>query len=153
MRRSEKKILDTALIESILQEAIVCRLGLCVDNEPYVVPMNFAYRENAIYLHAAPEGKKIGMIKTNPFVCFEVDHMTEVVTSENACNWGMRYYSIIGFGEAFLIDDKKAKSDALNIIMGKYSGLNDQMYSGKSLENITVIRVEISEMTGKKSGY
>jgi hypothetical protein len=38
MRRKEQQIHDTSAIEDILSRAMVCRLGLCEDNQPYVVP-------------------------------------------------------------------------------------------------------------------
>jgi len=153
MRRNDKEIRDAELIQSVLDEAPVCRLGLCSDNIPYVVPMNFAYRDNVIYLHAATEGKKLDLIKANPLVCFEVEHRTELVSSDVPCNWGMRYYSIIGWGNASLTEDPAGKAEALNVIMEKYAGQGDCSFPGDALEKIVVIRISITEMTGKKSGY
>lgn len=140
-------------MESILDEVPVCRLGLCRDNIPYVVPMNFAQKDNVIYLHAALEGKKLDIIRANPLVCFEVDHRTEIVSPGAACNWGMRFYSIIGWGNASIIEDAAGKAEALRIIMEKYAGRGDFSFSEDSLEKVVVIMIRITEMTGKKSGY
>ncbi|MDK2834552.1 MAG: uncharacterized protein PWP63_1639 [Methanolobus sp.] len=153
MRRSDKEIHDASLLQSVLDEAPVCRLGLCRDNVPYVVPMNFAYRDNTIYLHAAPEGKKLDMIRANPLVCFEVEHRTELVSAEAPCNWGMRYYSIIGWGNASLIEDQAGKAEALNVIMEKYAGQGAYSFPVDALEKIVVIKIRVTGMTGKKSGY
>jgi hypothetical protein len=136
-----------------MDEEPVCRLGMCRDNIPYVVPMNFAHRENTIYLHAALEGKKLDIIRANPLVCFEVEHRTEIVSSRAACNWGMRFYSIIGWGNASIIEDAAGKASALNIIMEKYAGRADFSFSEDSLEKVVVIMIRITEMTAKKSGY
>jgi nitroimidazol reductase NimA-like FMN-containing flavoprotein (pyridoxamine 5'-phosphate oxidase superfamily) len=80
---------------------------------------------------------------------------TELVKSETACNWGMKYYSIIGFGEANIIEDINEKKKALDIIMQKYSENNAKSfeYSQSELDKIFVIKIKITEMTGKKSGY
>lgn len=63
MRRSDKEIKDKSTIESILNEAQVCRIALCNDNKPYIVPMNFGFKDNYIYIHSACEGHKIDIIK------------------------------------------------------------------------------------------
>ena len=83
--------------------------ALCDNNNPYIVPMNFGFKDNNLYLHSAHEGRKIDIIKRNNSICFEVDMETEILTSDIACNWEMKYYSIIGFGKAHFIEDEKEK--------------------------------------------
>ena len=73
LRRADREIADPTVIEAILRRAGVGRLGLAVDNTPYVVPLNYVYHSGAIYFHSADEGRKISMLKANPQVCFEVD--------------------------------------------------------------------------------
>ena len=155
MRRSDKEIKDKNCIEWILKNAKVCRIALCDNETPYIVPMNFGFKENNLYLHSACEGLKIDMIRKNNRICFETDIKTEIVTADNACSWGMKYYSAIGFGKAHFIEDNSGKEDALNIIMQKYSSKSDKSfeYSKSALDKTTLIKVEIESLTGKKSGY
>ena len=155
MRRSDKEIKDKNCIKWILETAKVCRIALCDNETPYIVPMNFGFKENNLYLHSAREGLKIDMIRKNNRICFEADIETEIVTADNACSWGMKYYSIIGFGNAHFIKDTCEKEDALNIIMQKYSHKSDKSfeYLKPALDKTTVIKVEIESLTGKKSGY
>ena len=155
MRRSDKEIKDINIIEGILIEAQVCRIALCDDNKPYIVPMNFGFKDNYLYLHSAAEGQKMDILSKNRNICFEVDIKNELIKSDNACNWGMKYYSVIGFGKAIFIEDINEKREALNIIMQKYNE-NDAKsfeYSEITLNKTAVIKVEITEITGKKSGY
>ena len=152
MRRKEKEILDSQEIESIISKADVCRLGLSVDNNPYIVPLNFGYRDNCLYFHTPQVGKKIDMIKTNNRVCFELDIDCEVVRAENPCDWTMKFQSVIGYGRAFLLDDTEEKRRALNVIVEHYSGRVNE-YNEKLVDRLVIIKVEIESMTGKKSGY
>jgi nitroimidazol reductase NimA-like FMN-containing flavoprotein (pyridoxamine 5'-phosphate oxidase superfamily) len=62
MRREDREITDCREIESILHNALVCRIGLAGGDEPYIVPCCFGYGDRAIYLHSAPAGKKISML-------------------------------------------------------------------------------------------
>ena len=41
MTKRERQITDPEQILDILNRGKVLHLGLCVDNEPYVVPMNY----------------------------------------------------------------------------------------------------------------
>jgi nitroimidazol reductase NimA-like FMN-containing flavoprotein (pyridoxamine 5'-phosphate oxidase superfamily) len=153
MRRVDKEIDDQKHIESILQESIVCHLGLAENNIPYVVPMNFAYENGCIYLHSACEGQKIDIIKKNPEVCIDVETQIAVVADKAPCDWGMKYYSVILRGRAEFIEMKEEKIKALHIIMRKYSLQNRFNFSSKSVKEVCVIRVFVNEVTGKKSGY
>jgi nitroimidazol reductase NimA-like FMN-containing flavoprotein (pyridoxamine 5'-phosphate oxidase superfamily) len=63
MRKKDKEIKDKELMESILKRAIICRMGLSENNVPYIVPLNFGYKNNFLYFHSAKEGRKIDMIR------------------------------------------------------------------------------------------
>ena len=152
MRREDKEIKDNNVIESIIKRAIVCRIAFSENNIPYIVPVIFGYKDNCLYFHSAMEGKKIDIIKQNNNVCFEFDIDQELVKSKNSCSCSMKYYSVIGFGKAFFIDDIEEKRMALNIIMKHYS-INTFEYSKNVIDNTAIIKVEIDSMTGKISGY
>lgn len=153
MRRRDKEIKDVEMIKSILREAHVCRLALSDNNFPYIVPMNFGFKGNILYLHSAKEGSKIEILRKNNNVCFEVDIKQELIKSKTLCDWSMKYYSVIGKGKAYLISDFKEKKQALDIIVKKYSSEDSINYSCSAIKKLTVIKVEISKMTGRKSGY
>ena len=153
MRKKEKEITDIEIIKSIMNEAKVCRIALSESNMPYIIPMNFGFIDNYLYIHSAKEGKKIDILQKNNNVCFEVDIKNELVTADNPCNWSMKYYSVIGFGKALFIEDIEEKRKVLNIIMEKYSGKSDFQFPDIALNNLAVIKIEISEITGKKSRY
>lgn len=152
MRRKDKAIMDLALIDSIMKEAEICRLALCEDNEPYIVPMNFGYDQGYLYVHSAKEGKKIDILRRNNKVCFEVDINTELVRNEKICEWGMKYYSVIGKGQVTVLTDIEKKIQALNKIVEKYTDKSFD-FTERQLNNIEVLEIKINELTGKKSGY
>jgi nitroimidazol reductase NimA-like FMN-containing flavoprotein (pyridoxamine 5'-phosphate oxidase superfamily) len=152
MRREDKEIRDKDEIESIVQRAIVCRVAFSKNDVPYIVPVNFGYKDDSLYFHSAPEGKKIDTIRQNDNVCFEMDIDQEVVRAETPCNWAMKYRSVIGFGKAFLVRDVEEKRKALNAIVEHYSGKPSD-YPESAISNVAIIKVEIESMTGKKSGY
>lgn len=149
MRRDDREITNCFEIESILHHAIVCRIGLADGDEPFIVPVSFGYENRIIYIHSAPEGKKISMLKKNSRCCFEVDRCDNVIRADRPCNWSMRYHSVIGFGRAQFIIDNEEKKKGLNCIMHHYGGITHQ-FSDDEIDNVCVIRIDIESMTGKK---
>ena len=150
MRRKEKEITDKKEIEKILQESNVCRLAMVDGDKPYMVPMNFGYRDACLFFHSAKEGRKIDVIQKNPNVCFEVDQLIRLKKAKLACDWGAEFKSVIGSGKAHLLEDSKEKRQALNIIMSQYSDRTFE-YPDEILEKTLVIKVIIDRMTGKQS--
>jgi hypothetical protein len=150
MRRSDKEITDIIEIESILNCASVCRIGLADDGDPYIVPVCFGYTDGRIYFHSALSGKKIAMLEKNPRCCFEVDLCDSITRQARPCEWGIRYKSVIGFGRAYSVSDASEKQHGLNCIMYHYRcGMYE--FSEDDLINAGVIRIDIDSMTGKKN--
>ncbi len=151
MRRKDKEIKDKDKIEQLIREAQVCHLALADNRQPYVVPLNFGYRDNTVYFHSARQGRKIDMLKANPRVCLEFSNPREIVRGETNCEWGQRFESVIAFGEARFIEDETGKIEALDVIMEHYGGQGGE-YPDNKLKITTVIAITLNEITGKRSG-
>lgn len=95
-------ILDMQQIESLLRNEIVGRIGCHDENTTYIVPISYAYDGEYIYCHTH-EGKKLDMMRRNPRVCFETDHL------ENMANW----QSVIAWGTFEELKDPLLRSKAL----------------------------------------
>jgi nitroimidazol reductase NimA-like FMN-containing flavoprotein (pyridoxamine 5'-phosphate oxidase superfamily) len=150
MRKKEREIRDPKVIESIISRANVCRLAMCDEGLPYVVPLCFGYEKGALYFHSATVGRKLEILKKNPKVSFEMDIDWVLVRSGDRCN--MRYRSVIGFGDASLIEASEDKRNALDLIMRHYHQ-EPFAYPQDTLKRTAIIKVEIEEMTGKAYGY
>jgi hypothetical protein len=152
MRRKDREITDIAEIEKILENAFVCHLGLSNDDQPYVVPMNFAYKAGFLYLHCAAQGRRLDMIRRNNKVCFQVEITpgTIIENGDQPCDWGTKFRSVIGFGKAEILESKEDKLEGLRTFMGRFSGNKFTFPEGEVMAT-TVIRITIEEMTGKKA--
>ena len=152
MRRKKQAITDIGIIEDIIQNSKICKLGLSLNNQPYIVPLNFGYEDNVLYLHSAISGRKIDIIRQNNNVCFEMDTKTEIVEGKTSCHWTMHYQSVIGFGKASIIEDNTEKAKALKIIVKHYSDVESN-FPEAALNITAVIKVKIETITAKQNGY
>jgi len=153
MRKKDREIKDAKELEEILQKADVCRIAFAVDNIPYNVAMNFGYiwkDHLTLYLHCAKEGKKLELMKRNNTVCFEMDTDHEIVEATNACDWGMKYRSIVGIGLLESVTDENKKKKGLDSIMDHYKFNGKKEYDEKVLNVTEILRLTVTEFTGKK---
>jgi nitroimidazol reductase NimA-like FMN-containing flavoprotein (pyridoxamine 5'-phosphate oxidase superfamily) len=151
MRRPLQAITDPKELEAILQAAQVGRLGLSVDDRPYVVPVSYGYADGKVYIHGAAEGQKLDMLRRNPRICFEVEiEATVKRPSDDPCQWSMRYRSVIAFGLARLIEDDDEKRRALDVIVRHYGG-EPKIYTAGTLARISVIELSLEEIHGKNN--
>jgi len=154
IRRKDKEIVDEKMMISIIEKAIVCRVAMCWQGEPYVIPMNFGYQDNYIYLHSARQGRKLDIFRNNDKVCIEFDVDVELVQSQEACKTSMKYKSLLIFGKAVILKDIAEKKKGLDIIMHHYYYHNSPSvfhYPEDALEKVIIIKVKIEKMTGKES--
>jgi nitroimidazol reductase NimA-like FMN-containing flavoprotein (pyridoxamine 5'-phosphate oxidase superfamily) len=151
MRRTAQEIKNKEMIEQVIANAQVCRLGLSKDNVPYVVPVSFGYDGARIYFHTAPLGMKLDYIASNPRVCFEFEDQVKMLPhATDASQWSVSYFSVIGFGRVAEILNREEKVKAVDHIMAHYS---DQAWSLDEVQlgKARVWGIAIETMTGKKS--
>ena len=152
MTKRERQVTDENQIRHILDAAKVLRLGLAVDNEPYVVPMNYGYTlENGklvLYLHSAVQGKKLDMMRENPRVFFELDCDLAPFEGEKPCQYGLVYSSVMGRGTAAIVEDTAGKIEAMKLLMKTQTG-KDFEFNEKLVSIVAVIRIDVAEYTAK----
>ena len=149
-------ITDSSKIEAILCKAKVCFVAMCgSDGAPYVIPMNFGYKEGVFYLHSGPhEGRKMTALKQNRRVCIAVNVGEEIVYQhpDVACSHSVRAESVVAEGEVEFIENIDEKVEALNIFMQGYTG-RDYAYSDPALKNVVVWRVKVEKINSKCKGF
>jgi len=136
-------------IEQFLTCARVGRLGVCLESGPYVVPVGFAYADGKIFFHTCNKGLKMDAMRRNPHVCFEVDE---------ALSDASMFKSVIVFGTAEIIDDKKKMIPYLQRLIDKYRvPENFDKYMSKpgrnrekELEAVRICIITPKKITGKK---
>ncbi len=75
-------------IDALLENKVLGRIGCHDKGQTYVVPITYVYDGDAIICHSAP-GKKIDMMRSNPKVCFQIDHMDDMGNWQSVIVWGL----------------------------------------------------------------
>jgi hypothetical protein len=152
MRRQEQEITCRHALDELLRQATVLHLALHDEGRPYVLPLSYGYDGRCLYLHCAPEGRKIDLLRRCPKVAFAVVVSQELQPQESPCAWGFRYQSILGEGLMHFVETPEETIYGLNVLMRQYGGQGGG-YTPESLQATLVLRLEITSLTGKQSGY
>ena len=86
--------LSHAEIEELLGTEVVARLGCHAEGRTYVVPITYAYDGESFIIQSA-DGLKLRMMRQNPLVCVEVDHVDNLANWRSVVAWG-RFEELIG---------------------------------------------------------
>ncbi len=124
---------------------------------PQIIPMNFVFINDSVYMHSHIRGEKIENIKRNSKVGFEVDRNLEFLPSyfsdpEDASLADTLYISVVIKGEALLVENNEEKVLALNGLMKKYQPEGRYKPMDKDMDVLdatAVIKIIPKEMNGK----
>ena len=145
-------------IKEFLNQEHVGRIAsIDSDGFPQIIPMNFVFLDNVIYMHSHVRGEKLDNIAQNSMVGFEADRELEFLPSHffdphDASLADTLYISVVIKGTATLVLDNKEKTLALNGLMKKYQpeGMYDSMTPEmKVLNAVSVIKVVPKTLHGK----
>lgn len=145
-------------IKEFLNDEHVGRISsIDVSGFPQIIPMNFVFLNDAIYMHSHVKGEKLDNISNNDKVGFEADRELEFLPSyfedpHNAALADTLYISVVVKGIASFVTDKEEKTLALNGLMEKYQpeGFYDPLKSDmRVLDAVSVIKINPQTLHGK----
>ena len=124
---------------------------------PQIIPMNFVYISDVIYVHSHVRGEKLDNIRRNQKVGFEVDKNLEFLPSyfsdpTDASLADTLYISVVIKGNASIVSDKEEKTTALNGLMKKYQpegGYEPIKPEMDVLDEVVVIKIVPKSLRGK----
>jgi len=150
--KSKKKIKEFLDVEHVGRIASIDENGF-----PQIIPMNFVFLNDAIYMHSHTKGEKLDNIRRNEKVGFEVDRELEFLPSyfedpKDASLADTLYISVVVKGTGSIVEDRNEKTLALNGLMkkyqpeGKYDPLKPEM---EVIDEVAIIKVEPDSFRGK----
>ena len=124
---------------------------------PQIIPMNFVFINDTVYMHSHIRGEKLDNIRRNLKAGFEVDRSLEFLPSyfsdpTDASLADTLYISVVIKGNASIVSNKEEKTIALNGLMKKYQpeGGYEPIKPNKDvLKGVEVIKIVPESLTGK----
>ncbi len=116
-RNAGRATRDRRTAEAILDEGVLCHVGLAADHGPVVIPTTYARRGDELLIHGSPAATWLRAAGKGTPVCVTVTHLDGLVLARSAFHHSMNYRSVVVFGIAERITDPAEKAAALDAIV------------------------------------
>lgn len=110
---------DKEAVYAVVDDALICHVGMIEGDSPVVIPTIHARQGNDILIHGATTSRMLNYIASGRDLCITVTHLDGIVLARSAMHHSMNYRSAVLYGKGMLIDDPDEKWEALRIFTEK----------------------------------
>ena len=143
---------DRDTVYAILDEGFICHIGFVVDGQPFVIPTGYARVDDNLFVHGSQASRMLRTLANGVDACVTVTLVDGLVLARSAFHHSINYRSVVVFGRATLVEDRKEKDAALfafseQVIRGRWNDVREPTES--ELKQTTVLRMELTEASAK----
>jgi len=143
---------DRALVHAILDEGIICHVGITVEGQPFVLPMAYARRGDALLLHGSSASRLLKSLAGGIHACVTVTHLDGLVIARSTFHHSMNYRSVVALGTATPILDPERKLQALadlveHLVPGR--GPDARPPNDQEMKATTILDFPLTEVSAK----
>jgi nitroimidazol reductase NimA-like FMN-containing flavoprotein (pyridoxamine 5'-phosphate oxidase superfamily) len=151
-RHPERGAYDRAIIDAILDEALICHLGFVVDGRPFVIPTIHAREGDTLYVHGSPGSRMLRTAKDGVDICVTVTLVDGLVLARSVYNHSMNYRSVVVLGRAREVTDRDEKLRAMqrvveHVVRGRWEDAR-QPNDGE-IKGTTILALALDEASAK----
>jgi nitroimidazol reductase NimA-like FMN-containing flavoprotein (pyridoxamine 5'-phosphate oxidase superfamily) len=152
-RRRERGSHERAVVDAILDEALIAHLGIADEHgQPFVIPTLHARRGDVVYLHGSTASRTLRALRSGAPVCLTVSLLDGLVLARAAMHHSANYRSVMLLGEAVLVKSRAEKLAALeaiveHIVPGRWSEARTP--TENELKATSVLALPIAEASAK----
>jgi len=143
---------DLAVITAILDEGLLCHVGVNDADTPVVTPMAYARVDDHLYLHGAARNRTLRLIGGGAPACVTVTLLDALVFARSAFHHSMNYRCVMLFGTGQAVrndSEKQAASRALLEHMARGRASDARLPSPAELRATSIVRFPIEEGSAK----
>jgi nitroimidazol reductase NimA-like FMN-containing flavoprotein (pyridoxamine 5'-phosphate oxidase superfamily) len=151
-RKPRRARYDRETIDAILDDGLIGHLGIVDDDQPIVIPVLYARREEQVYLHGSPLSRVLKKVGEGVPMCLTVTLIDGLVLARSALHHSMNYRSVVILGEGRFVTEPAEKLLALetiveHIVPGRPADVRGP--SAKEVKTTEVVALPINEVSAK----
>lgn len=143
---------DRATVHAILDEGLVCHIGIVEDGDPVVIPTAYWRRDEYIYFHGSTKSRLIMAAQSAKEICITVTLLDGLVMARSGMHHSMNYRSVVAFGRAETITGEEARLAALRCFIERFApGRWDEMRlpTKQEMKATQILRLELERVSAK----
>ncbi len=164
MRKPNRQVKTAEQLHAIVEDCHTVRLALADEEGAFIVPLSFGYDwadpetegnpspepRLALWVHSAPEGRKVDVMNRQPRIAIEMDVQDGVISGPYACAYSYAYRSIMGMGTVHRIQGAEAKRYGLTRIMQHLAPGASTEFTDQALAKANIYCIDVDTFTGKQ---
>ena len=116
-RLPERGEYDRAVIDRILDEAVICHLGFSVDGQPFVLPTIHGRLGDTVYVHGSVASRMLRSLGAGAPACLTVTLLDGLVVARTGFHSSMNYRSVMLLGVPRKVTDPEERARALDVVV------------------------------------
>lgn len=150
-RRPDRGSYERDLAYAILDEGLVCHVGIATDDGPVVIPTLYARDGDRLLLHGSPASRLLRSARTAE-ICVTVTLLDGLVLARSTFHHSANYRSVVVFGRPEVVDDLAERRAALDhlverLVPGRTADARPP--NDKELRGTVVLALPLDELSAK----
>ena len=151
-RHAERGRYAREVIDAILDEGLICHLGVLVEGRPHVIPTMYARRGDRVFVHGAMSNLALVALREGSPASLVVTLLDGLVMARSAFNHSMNYRSVVVLGEAVEVveeADKLAAMEALveQVAPGRWA--ETRQPNPNEMKSTVILSMTLDEVSAK----
>ncbi|MCB0193383.1 MAG: pyridoxamine 5'-phosphate oxidase family protein [Anaerolineae bacterium] len=139
---------DTETIYNIIDEGLICHVGLVQDDQPVVIPTIHARKGNTILLHGATKSRLMQYAQSGQKICITITLLDGLVLARSVFNHSMNYRSVVLFGRGQIVPDEEKmeclKAFTDHLLPGRWDDARQPTATEMKATTIVAIPIELA---------
>jgi nitroimidazol reductase NimA-like FMN-containing flavoprotein (pyridoxamine 5'-phosphate oxidase superfamily)/GNAT superfamily N-acetyltransferase len=151
-RHAERGSFDPALIHTVLDECLLCHVGVATAEGPVVLPMGFVRMGEAMVLHGAVSNRILAAVAGGATACVTVTALDGLVLARSALRHSMNFRSVVVFGKGRTLATREEKRAALDAMIDRYAASRARTLRPSTeaeLDATLVVAIPLGEASAK----
>lgn len=151
-RMPERGVYDREVINRILDEGVVCQVGIVANGQPIIIPMAYARVADSIYVHGSRASRLLRTLARGGPACVSVTLVDGLVLARSAFHHSMNYRSVVVFGSGRAVDDPTEQTQAFRALLERLvPGRWDEIRAPNEpeLRQTLVVAISMDEASAK----
>ena len=151
-RKKHRAATHREALYAVLDEALICHLGLVLHGSPVVLPTGYGHDGDTLYFHGSTGAGNLRAAADGIDVCVTVTLLDGIVYARSLNNHSMNYRSAVVHGKARLVASAEEKMHALHVItehLAPGSWDHARAVNAKEFAAVSVLALDLAEASVK----
>ena len=150
-RHPDRSTGQRSALHAILDDGLICHLGLIVEGSPRVIPTAYGRLDETLYIHGSSGASSLRAGPSQD-VCVTVTHLDGLVIARSLFHHSLNYRSAVIYGTPRLVTDPDEKLTGLRVVTENLTpGQWDvaRKPSRKEMASVSVLALSLDEASVK----